>query len=192
MIAFSISNLMFVLSSVMHAKLDCGHKKHAQLDNKAHSCGLVGEKPSPESRSWNLAMRLMEAAFIWNQISARRCHNRKGNWLTSSVSHCRCAEPWPSATSHRTDVRFKRMRTCDSQALHISGPVGLEPLGSGRKSTQTIHHSEAATDAADVLGGRRLTAGTAGLHRTPSTSLCCGVVMESSTNMAGNWGKSSG
>lgn len=103
-------------------------------------------------------------------------------WVTVAVQSC---DPPPHPTA----------QTC---ALKGWGHVTARPStfpglsGSSLWGWDANPHKPSITHAADVLRGRRLTAGTTGLHRTPSTSLCCGVVMESSTNMAGNWGKSSG
>lgn len=54
-------------------------------------------------------------------------------------------DPPPHATAHTCAFKAMRrecVRTCDSQALHISGPVGLQPLGLGHRSVQSIDHSE--------------------------------------------------
>lgn len=75
----------------------------------------------------------------------------------------------------------ERSRQCDSEAFHISGPVG--GVGGGGE-TKRPSLKEAATHAADILRGRRLAGRPAGLHLTPSTFNCCVVVMESSTNTA--------
>lgn len=154
----------------------------------------TGERKQLLSRSCTLAMRLMEAGFIWNQISACLCHNRKGNWLGSSlwvaVAVQRCGPP-PDPPAWTGTLNGWGVSVCLCVHMWQRGPPHFRAcragvLWSGTK-IHTKHPSlqEAAAHAADVLRGRHLAVGTPELQLTPSTACCCVVVMESSTNMAG-------